>query len=231
MSLCAWRAFGSSTKLASSKRSNCISAIGRQCVEWPPSLDVLVEGMKAGLQGKLSGPGAEDFAADVPPELQKAERERRRVMHLIPALVARSRELSDEQLAIVLQNFLLVATYRAHRSLAFYATWEGLLPWQAPEEWLVILRDGSKRSFAAMLGEVVRDGKLPMGRLRTAEGLDLYDEGGSPGLYIWAPKRALRNPDPDDLCRWFIPQLEYAWKGKLPEVYRLQGWYVDKVEE
>jgi predicted phosphodiesterase len=200
-------------------------------IEWPPSLNALVEGLKVGLQGRLSGPGAEDFAADVPLELEKAEQERRRVAHLIPALVERARDISDDLLAVALRNLLLTTAYRANKTLAFYASWEGLRPWQAPEEWAAIRVDAQRRGFAAMLGEVVRSGRLPIGRLITAEGVCLYDKHGSPGLYIWAPKRVLQHANEEEICRWFIPQLEYAWPGDLPAAYRLHDWSVDKIVE
>jgi predicted phosphodiesterase len=204
-------------------------------IEWPPSLVALVEGLKDGLQGDMTGPGAEDFGADVPLALQKAEQERRRVARLVPALVARARALSDPQLALVLHNLLLVAAYRANATLAFYATWNGLRPWHAPTEWASVQRDDLRRNFASMLGEVVRSGRLPIGRLREADGFDLYDEHGSPGLYVWAPKRVLDRPNSDDICRWLIPQLEYAWGGSrpdaLPQSYHLRQWHVDKIVE
>ena len=199
-------------------------------IEWPPSLSALVDGLKQALEGDLTGLGAEDFAAGVPPAIQHAERERARVAELIPGLVERARELSDDQLAQVLGNLLLIAAYHAHRELVFYTRWEGLRPWQAPKEWIPVRGDSDRRVFASLMGEVVRSGKLPSGRLSTAEGIDLYDHRGSPGLYVLAPERVLRHPDKADICQWFIPQLEYGWPSDdLPPVYRLAGWHVDKL--
>jgi hypothetical protein len=150
----------------------------------------------------------------------------------MPALVRRADVLSDAQLRVVLRNFLLVALYRAHRMLAYYSSWEGLRPWDAPEEWRSLRGDMADDAFAAMLGWAVRndEDRLVNARLRQASGVELYDRNGSPGLYVLVPRRVARNADGSDICAWFIPQLEYGWPpAPLPDSYRLEGWYVDKL--
>jgi hypothetical protein len=65
---------------------------------------------------------------------------------------------------------------------------------------------------------------------------DIYTGGGSPGLYIEVPKsftvgRLRPSALPSDaLCRWVLPQLEYAGNtvAELPDAYS-GDWIFDKI--
>jgi len=199
-------------------------------IQWPPSLDALIAGLKAGLHGPLQEPGGDDFAAGVPKELQLAEEGRERMAARLPGLVRRARELPDDLLLVLLKNVLLVSNYYLHRELAFLSSWQGLAPWETPPDWRAFRSDQSLRAFASLLGETVSGRRLPSGRLIQAEGRKIYTGGGSPGLYIFAPRQILKGPHRAEICQWFIPQLEYRMpEDELPALYRLEDWQVDKI--
>lgn len=198
-------------------------------IEWPVSLSHLLDGLKEGLRGTLSAVGADKFAASVPNAVEAAATTRAQISTKIPALVQRARGLSDEQIVSILRSFLLFANLRCHTDLAYYASWEGLRPWQVASEWEPVQRQPD-RVLAQILGAELRDGTLCSGRVRVAEGTYISTDGDSPGMYIEAPETALKSPTKQDLCVWFVPQLEYyaPWCN-LPASYRLEKWFVDKV--
>lgn len=200
-------------------------------IEWPPSVWVLIEGLKAGLSGPLTGEGAQYFAAHVPAALTWAEDSRVRIAKIIPGLIKRSGALSDLQLSILLRSMLLFGNYHAHSGLVYHAGWLGLAPWKAPAEWDSLRMDHNRSGLASLLGEV-QPGGVPCGRLMTAAGKMLYDQGGSPGHYVYAPQVVLEHPDdyPNSICKWLIPQLEIEMlEENLPSSYKLTGWCVDKI--
>lgn len=199
-------------------------------IQWPPSLTELIDGLKNGLRGRLSLPGAESFAISVPNALESAATKRAQTCQKIPELLWRARALSDDYLVTILKNYLLFANYQCHVDLAHFSSWTGLRPWSVPIEWQPIQYDPKGLVLAQLMGARLEEGGLCSGRLRVAEGMKIYTDNGSPGMYIQGTNEILRNPSRVDICAWFIPQLEYysPWCN-LPEAYQLENWYVDKV--
>jgi hypothetical protein len=142
-----------------------------------------------------------------------------------------------KQIEAAVRNYVILENFRVHQSLIDLSAWQGLkeLNLDVPVGLAPFQYAKREDVYARLFHEKF---EIYHGQLKRV-GDRVVDVYTAQSVWLFASKLVLRKhlqtvSDPDDICRWLIPQIEldpYLGEAALPDKYLDKDWEFGEVRD
>jgi hypothetical protein len=210
-------------------------------ISWPPSCDKLISIMESAVarfdEDGANIVGSDFFMEHTPSAIASARQRRQDVEAGLPNLLRRAEGFHPEQIKAAVRNYVILGNFKVHQSLIDLCAWQGLkeLGFEVPEGLASFKRVKREDAYARLFHETF---DIYQGQLKRV-GDRVVDVYTAQSVWLFASKLVLRRhlqtvSDPDDICRWLIPQVEldpYLGEAALPDKYLDKKWEFGEVRD